>query len=422
MRVPDSLANAFGEPFERLIAEFSAERGLIPSVENGDLTETLHSPRFLSRSVVPHILKLSSLFNRSEKEQSAALDPYWKESSNPIALRAAYFLYFMPSNLFRAASVWAELSRLGFRFPDVSVLKGVEFGAGPAPGACAAAIAAQMGLAQLPSAGNWALIEQDKAMIELGTAWAERWFREQGRADWGVRPFHRTLKLSDGFLPKTAPRFNVWMMSFFLNELSEPASEIARALVEGWERHLEENGVAILIEPALKLQSRRLLEVRREILALREKKGYDWLQILLPCLGHQACGALAAPEDWCHEEVTWWRPPYFSRIDKLAGLDRKTLPFSYLVIAKSRKTREELLPMLGASSPDRRYRLVSPSHKEGKEQEFFLCGQDGKRRARYRGPQLDIEEERLDRGDILVDADVRGAVQASRVERFKERR
>jgi hypothetical protein len=422
MRVPDSLANAFGEPFERLIAEFSAEHGLIPTT---DLTESLHSPRFLSRSVIPHILKLSSLFNRVEKEQSAALDPYWKESSNPAHLRAAYFLYFMPSNLFRAASVWAELGRLGFKLPQLPLLKGVEFGAGPAPGACSAAIASKLGLLDFPSAGNWALIEQDKAMLELGVSWAEKWFAENDRADWGLRPFHRKLQLSGasaGFLPKNAPRFNVWMMSFFLNEFSEPASDVARALVDGWERHLEEDGIAIIIEPALKLQSRRLLEVRKELLAIREKEGHDWLQILLPCLGHQTCGALAAPDDWCHEEVTWWRPPYFSRIDKLAGLDRKTLPFSYLVVAKSRKKREELLPLLGASTADRRYRLVSPSHKEGKEQEFFLCGQDGKRRARWRGPGVDVDEERLERGDILNDATVRGAVQASRVERFGERR
>src|SRR4029079_9435320 len=106
------------------------------------------------------------------------------------------------------------------------------------------------------------------------------------------------------------------------------------------------------------------------------------------------------PEDWCHEEVTWWRPPYYKKIDQLAGLDRKTLPFSYLVIARSRAKREELLPALaGAKSL---HRLVSPSHWEGRDQEFFLCGQNGKLRAR-----LKIEEE-LERGDILADAEIRG--------------
>jgi hypothetical protein len=467
MRVPDSLATAFGEPFEKLMAQFCADRELIPTA---DLTESLHSPRYLARSVVPHIHKLSSLFNRAEKDQGASLDPYWKESSNPAHLRAAYFLYFMPSNLYRAASVWAELGRLGYRWNATarpsSIIRGVEFGAGPAPGACAAATAANLGLVDLPTTGNWALIEQDKAMLTLGTAWAETWFADQGRTDWGIRPFHRTLALKDGFLPRSAPKFNVWMMSFFLNELSETPAQIAEALVDGWEKHLEDEGLAILIEPALKLQSRRLLEVRREILAIRDKRGLDWLQVLLPCLGHQACGALANPEDWCHEEVMWWRPPYFRRIDQLAGLDRKTLPFSYLVIARSRRKRAEILPALAGSDSNKNYRLVSPSHKEGKEQEFFVCGQEGKRRARYRARpappeikgaidalQVEVQQEtaevpdelpdeladeedfddseipkffkkkaigRLERGDILLDATIRGDIRASRIERFKK--
>jgi hypothetical protein len=140
------------------------------------------------------------------------------------------------------------------------------------------------------------------------------------------------------------------------------------------------------------------------------------MKILLPCLGHQKCGALAAPEDWCHEEVMWWRPPYLKKIDQLAGLDRRSLPFSYLAIAKSPRSREELLPALAGTPSDTIQRLVSPSHNEGKEAEFFVCGQEGKRRARYR-PLGD--EEKPERGDILLGANVRGDVHASRIERIK---
>ncbi len=406
MRVPVSLANAFDATFEELIAEFAIREKLLPDVQS------LHSNRYISRSVVPHIRKLSSLFNRVDKEQSASLDPYWKESSNPAHLRLAYFLYFMPSNLFRIASVWTELSRLGFKWSASDTLRGIEFGAGPAPGGCAAAAAEKHAPMGLPVAGNWALIEQDRAMLELGSRWAQTYFAQQGRTDWGVRPFHRKLDLKDGFLPRSAPRFNAWIMSFFLNELSESPERIAAALIDSWERHLEEEGVVILVEPALKLQSRKLLELRKALLAQIESRKLDWLQILLPCLGHQACGALAEAEDWCHEEVTWWRPPYFRLIDQLAELDRKTLPFSYLVLVRSRRAREEILPGLAGRT---RARLVSPAHAEGKEQEFFICQQEGKRRARYR-PRAD--EEKLERGDILIDAEIRGDVHASRIDRF----
>jgi hypothetical protein len=95
-------------------------------------------------------------------------------------------------------------------------------------------------------------------------------------------------------------------------------------------------------------------------------------------------------------------------------LDRKTLPFSYLVIARSERTLRELLPALAGSKS--LHRLVSPAHREGRDQEFFLCGQEGKVRARLR-----IEDE-LERGDILEDAEIRGDARSSRVEKIRGRK
>jgi hypothetical protein len=325
----------------------------------------------------------------------------------------------MPSNLYRIASVGSELARLGFRWNAGESLSGIEFGAGPAPAACAAAAIEKHSPIGIPKTGRWALIEQDKAMLGLGQAWAENYFASQGIGDWGIRPFHRKIDLKRGLLPRTAPSFNLWVMSYFLNEFADSPAEVARALIETWNRHLEEEGLVILVEPALKLQSRKLLEIRRELLLAKEKRGIDWLQILLPCLGHQACGALAAPEDWCHEEVSWWRPPYFKILDELCELDRKTLPFSYLVLTKSRRPREELLPALSGYLPEQQ-RLVSPAHAEGKEQEFFLCGRDGKRRARYRAQGPEDPASALERGDILAGSQVRGDARASRVEKIEK--
>jgi hypothetical protein len=203
-------------------------------------------------------------------------------------------------------------------------------------------------------------------------------------------------------------------MSYFLNESTQPPAELAEILIRSWEKHLDDEGIVILCEPALKLQSRKLLELRKELIHCREKLGAHWLKILIPCLGHQGCGALAQEDDWCHEEVSWWRPPYFRTIDKMAGLDRKTLPFSYLVIARSKRKLDEILPALSQAPAQMRERLVSPAHFEGRDQEFFLCGQNGKRRARYRNPAEEAEP--LQRGDILAGAKIRGDVNSSRVE------
>ncbi|OFZ19732.1 MAG: hypothetical protein A2X94_16910 [Bdellovibrionales bacterium GWB1_55_8] len=412
MRVPLTLSNAFQGEFQTQISDFLIAQGLLPD------SAAITSERFLARSVVPHVTKLSSIFNREEQEQGSGLERYWKESSNPAHLRLAYFLYFMPSNLFRVASVWAELSRLGYRWPAKLPFRAIEFGAGPAAGASGIAAGEAHAPVGLPAEGNWALIEQDRPMLQLGAKWAGSYFESQGR-NWGVRDFHRTVEIGRGFLPRTAPSFSLWVMSYFLNECLDPPSDIARALVDGWDRHLEEGGLVILVEPALRAQSRKLLELRKELLAVFEKRKSDQYRILLPCLGHQACGALSSEQDWCHEDVSWWRPPYFRVIDKMSELDRKSLPFSYLVVSKTKKTTEELFPELRGSLAGQRYRLVSPAHPEGREQEFFVCGQEGKRRARYRAKGEEDPAASLERGDILVGADLRGDARATRVERLK---
>ncbi len=432
MKIPVSLSTAFGEEFEKTMLEFLLEQKLIPD------EVSFRSERFLTRSVLPHVENLSTLFNRIEKieadpisartrgkpvpairarvpESKPGLDPYWKESSNPENFRLAYFMAFMPCNIARTAAVISELARLGFKYPAMKSFRGIEWGAGPASGACGVAAGINHADIGIPKEGNWALIEQDRAVLSLGEKWATKYFESVG-IPWSVRPFHRKVDWEKPLLPKSAPTFHLWLSSFFLNEAELPLDQLAARLVDNWEFHLEEEGLAVLIEPALRIQSRRLLELRKHLIteftAPRRKGKY---QILLPCLGHQTCGALGMEGDWCHEEITWWRPKYMRKIDELAGLDRKTLPFSYLVIAKSGRPREELLPVLGTANA---HRLVSPAHSEGRDLEFFVCGPDGKRRARYR-PEDDAQAEEIQRGTLLLEAEIRGDARAGRVDKLK---
>jgi len=402
MRVPEILQHACQTDFGDRLAAFVQQKGLIPSVD------VLASERFLARSVVPHVRSLSALFNRDEVEQSEGLGPYWGMGSHPANRRLAYLLYFMPSNLFRVASIWSELGRLGWRAPKVGPggFRAVEFGAGGAAAVCGIALGEKHHSLGIPEEASWALIEQDRPMLEIGADWARTHFDSLGFSSWSVRQFHRQLDLGSagrkpqGFLPPSAPKFHLWLMSFFLNEVKREPRDLARLLYQSWERHLEKEGMAILVEPALRLQSRKILELRKALLEIDKEKQF---RILLPCLGHQACGALAEPQDWCHEDVSWWRPKYFSQIDRMAGLDRKTLPFSYLVVTRSDRKMQELLPDLGGAC-ERLQRLVSPAHKEGKEWEFFVCGAEGKRRIRYFPGKTG---EAPERGDLL-DADIEG--------------
>ena len=250
-------------------------------------------------------------------------------------------------------------------------------------------------------------------MLQMGERWSRNFFEANGHS-WSPRLFHRRLDFSQPLLPPAAPQFNLWLMSYFFNEASpEQISGAAEKSVREWERHVADEGLIMIVEPALKHQSRRLLEFRRALLELQAKGIGTEFQVLLPCLGHQACGALASAEDWCHEEVEWMRPPYMKRIDQLAELDRRSLAFSYLVLVRSRRPRSEILPALqGLTRIDR---LVSPTHWEGKEQEFYFCGPDGKKRGRFKSHP---SREDLQRGDLLGDAKTRGDSLHSRIEEY----
>lgn len=403
MRVSETLSRAFETEFQLSLARFLTQASLL------EFPEQIENERFLARSILPHVQKLSDRFNRIDTDRAPdAL--YWKDTSNRDNLKLAYFLGFAPCNQMRVASIWQELARLGWRWGGQDRFRAIEWGAGPAAATTGIALAESLSSTGLPAQGTWALLERDRGVLELGRLWAEARFEQLGRT-WEVQTFARELGLEQPWLPRNAPRFDLWVESFFMNELwgaEGSSSEIpllAQRLLENWATHLNPGGLVILVEPALRAQSRKLLELRKELVPHLAKAG---IKILLPCLGEQACGALARKDDWCHEEVDWWRAPYFKKLDRLSGMDHKSLGFSYLVLCKSDRSIEEILPALGSSAP--RQRLVSPAQKQGSDREFFICGQDGKRRARWK------TQESLERGDILGESQVRGSPEASRVE------
>jgi len=407
MESPAWLDKTYAALLEEKIARFMTEAKMISSPRD------LASSRFLSRSVLPHVERLTGSFNRKESSQDGGIKPYWGTGSNSANLRMSYFLYYMPSNMARMTGVWHELWRLGYKWRGGEELRAVDFGSGPATAAIAIATAEANGSSiDLPRDGSWALIERDGKMLDIGSAWATT---DAHSFPWTIKTFRREINATGPLLPRGAPKFNLWTMCYMLNESDAPVRDIARALADAWERHLDDEGLCVIVEPALKLQSRKLLSLRAELLKLEK----PWLKVLLPCLGHQDCGALADRdgEDWCHEEISWWRPPYMAKLDTLAGLDHKSLPFSYLVIAKSARTLTDILPELGGDSSGETIRLVSPVHfptSNNPDAEFFSCSARGKLRCRLKCDRETCRE--LGRGAIIKNALLRGDANCTRVE------
>jgi hypothetical protein len=285
MKTPVSLTLAFQTDFETQIADFCIQNKWIEDASQ------LQSQRFLSRSIIPHVKKLSELFNRLHSDEQS-LDPYWKNSSNLHNLRLAYFLYFMPCNLYRMACVWNELHHLGYRWeqsaPDFRM---IDWGAGP--GSSHSGILASEALFPIgiPSQGHCALIEQDLATLKVGESWLQS-YQQQFLKNYEIKGFHRKFLIESfdkknssransrhssrpsstdsgpplTLLPRNAPQFSVWTSSFFLNELSLDSQKLSNLLYQTWNRHLADESLIIMIEPALKQQSRQLLELRQNLI------------------------------------------------------------------------------------------------------------------------------------------------------------
>lgn len=412
MKISDALSKRFDSTLMKSILEILADQKYIESVQD------VESPRFLNRSVVPHMSALSQLFNRLDskdktavQEPTAGLKNYWRAARNPKNFILGYVLGFMPGNAMRVASVWSELLKLGYTgIGQEGPVRAIELGAGPGSGAIGIALGESFS-DQEKRSFEWTLYEQDRGIGELGQRFVERVHADLG-LDAQVQAVHRKLSINDFLQPKNSKPAELFLTSYFMNELAESSDEIAEAFLKRWDKELATEALIILVEPALKVESRKLLSFRKAILErIQHRKGSRY-QILLPCLGHQSCEALENPKDWCHEEVTWWRPELTRTLDRLAGLDRKSLPYSYLVIAKTNRSIEEILPN-AFPSRTRVHRLVSPVHFEGKDSEFFVCGEDGKRRVRFR------TDAKLGRGSLLLGAQIRGEKEAGRVDAVK---
>ncbi len=128
---------------------------------------------------------------------------------------------------------------------------------------------------------------------------------------------------------------------------------------------LDEQGALVVIEPATKSQSRRLLEFRD----LTTKNGAT---IFSPCTRQANCPALINPNDWCHTEIDWDRPHFIKMIDEITGNLRLSLKSSYFVITKNGAT-------LASRLENRKFsRVVSELFIEKGRRRMYLCNTDGR--------------------------------------------
>ncbi|MBI2336431.1 MAG: methyltransferase domain-containing protein [Deltaproteobacteria bacterium] len=234
---------------------------------------------------------------------------------NQPKLRSGYLLYFLPINFAKTAFVLNQI-------PAAEVLpkhlKVLDLGSGPG----------SAGLAALHWARNYGYTIEDITCVD----WSPQALQDARQLLQGLaKPATPTLHTVRGNLQevRVKGRFHLILLSHVLNEFKTPALKL-KFVLRVLEANLEENGLLVLIEPALRQTTRDLMQVRDQLL---KEHGYGW-QALAPCLHNKPCPMLAATRgDWCHFYVPWQEPAYLKQVDRIVGNDNRFLKVSYLILA-----------------------------------------------------------------------------------------
>ena len=285
--------------------------------------------------------------------------PYMDEA----AKLGAYLLYFWPVSYAQGRRVLRELGAERVRGHVV------DLGGGPGP----------MAFAALDEGASSAhLMERSQSALQAALGMA----REHGFELTGVR--------SDLQRAQEWPVADGMIMGHALGELwcgGEERIEQRAALCEAWLERLRPQGWLVLIEPALRETSRELLQVRDVLV----ERGHE---IFAPCLRAGGCPALERERDWCHSERAWTPPRVVSQIMSAAGLKRRTLKMSYLI----------LCPDQHSARDEQVFRIVSePLHTKGRYH-HVACGEAGRHGvtllSRQKGRMAKVFK-KLERGDVV---------------------
>jgi len=303
-------------------------------------------------------------------------------------LRRAYLAYFLPPNLAKIQVPLRELCLHPEGLLAKERLHILDLGTGPGT----AVLGIREFFHQRGSRQQLEFTAVDQVGENLKDA--EALFRESCGGSDGGSTLTAVRSGIEAITERSGGPFDMIVLSNVLNELFlRETDRITKRTVlvrNIMERLLAKDGSCIIIEPALQETSRDLLKVRDGIVD-------GGAHVYSPCLVQGHCPALVNPKDWCHEDREWDAPKLVRELDADTGLRKDSLKFSYLVL---RNDTRSLSDICGPES----YRVVSePLVSKGK-QEYFFCGQAGRRlatRLDKDGSPANGPFEHLRRGDVV---------------------
>lgn len=280
----------------------------------------------------------------------------------PAAVHLAARLgFFLPRDIPKLSGAAREAAALGWIPPDARVLD-VGCGIG----------ASTFGLARVVGEGiRVTAVDRDAGALEL--------FRALAGAI-RVETYHRDLGSES--LPEG---------SFEVVLLGQVLSERPEGLLDAALERLAPAGLLVVVEPALRDRTRRLM-------AERDRLGARGVRVAAPCLREGPCPMLPRGRDWCHEDLPVDLPDWLVPVARAAGLRWQGLTFAYLVLRKEGETLAE------AVGPGVARVVDAPRRSRGKH-ELSLCGPEHpaewvRRLDRHRSP-VNAPWSELTRGELV---------------------
>jgi|UniRef100_A0A7V3RIJ1 ribosomal protein RSM22 (predicted rRNA methylase) len=168
---------------------------------------------------------------------------------------------------------------------------------------------------------------------------------------------HLELIKGDAFkiIHRINKEYDFIILSNSLNELY-PSFKIQMNFIHKLIELLKNYGFIIIIEPALKVLARRLMELRNN------------LNTLLPCLHSKPCPLLKNRSEWCHQSIRWTPPEYMKILNQKLYRRIEYLKFSYIVIGKERCQNRE---------NSERYSVISKVFRDKGKKRCFVCTDEG---------------------------------------------
>lgn len=287
-------------------------------------------------------------------------------------LLGAYLLFYWPVSYAQAWTILNDQQRIhgGLNFSRVA-----DIGSGPGPLSCAMLDAAQY----FGETTNCQVVAVDHSpealalLSELCTAAYGKEFTESGR----LRTIVQDIVTNPAPHGSLDASFDCISYGHVLNELwstqaAAGAIKHRMGLLDVWAKLLrpaapsEKTGMPafqLVIEPALKANTRALLQIRDNMAA-------DGRRILGPCFFRQPCPALATEDGTCHGQVFWEQPGLIRRLATTARVSKEEIAMAWLAFGAASPE---------IASPEPMYRVVSEAliNKAGRTR-FMLCGPKGR--------------------------------------------